>query len=140
MAALQRLARRDVLIALKNDAGVLAIIAEENIHTQQPDGVPEWPFIKLTAPQALPLRAACVRGATVNFGVSAFTRGLANVTAETHAAQIGEAIELTVDGRRAVLTDVGKVAYRMGDLILRPDPEEPGAFQYSASITARMLA
>lgn len=140
MAKLQQLARRDVLAALKNNAGVLAIVAKANIHPQQPATAPVWPFIKLTSPQALPLRAACVRGATVNFGVSGFSRGLASETAEDHASRIGEAIELCVDGRRAVLTGVGTVSYRMGDLLLRVDAGEPGAFHYSASISARVLA
>lgn len=140
MAALQKLARRDVLAALKNNAGVVAIVAKDDIHTQQPDSEPSWPFIKLTAPQALPLRASCVRGATVNFGVSAFTRGLAGETAEDHAARIGDAIELCVDGRRAVLTGVGTVKYSMGDMLLRPDGGELNAFHWSASIRARVLA
>lgn len=140
MAALQRLARRDVLAALKSNAGVIAIISPDDIHTQQPSGVPSWPFIKLTAPQALPLRAACVRGAVVNFGVSGFTRGLPTETAEDHASRIGDAIELCVDGRRAELAGVGTVKYQMGDMLLRVDGAEPGAFHYSASISARVLA
>lgn len=140
MAALQRLARRDVLAALKNNAGVLAIVAKPNIHPQQPDGEPVWPFIKLTAPQALPLRAACVRGATVNFGVSGFTRGLASETAEDHASRMGDAIELCINGRRADLTGAAKVKYSVGDVLVRADGAEPGAFHYSASISARVLA
>lgn len=140
MTALQRLARRDILAALKNNAGLLAIVGAEDIHPQQPDGEPEWPFVKLTSPQALPLRAACVRGAVVNFGISAFTRGLADVTAEAHASLIGDAIELCVDGRRAELAGVGQVAYSIGDILLRGDGAEPGAMHWSASISARMLA
>jgi hypothetical protein len=135
-----RLARRDVLAALKADAGVLGLVDADDIHPQQPATAPSWPFIKTTAPQGLPLRAACVRGATVNFGVSAFTRGLEDVTAESHAALIGDAIEKCLDGRRAELMGVGRVAYSIGDVLLRVDGAEAGAFHYSASISARVLA
>jgi hypothetical protein len=81
-----------------------------------------------------------VRGATINFGVSAFTRGLPNETAESHAAMIGDAIEQCLDGRKADLESVGKVAYTIGDILLRVDGAEPSAFHFSASISARVLA
>lgn len=140
MSDLQRLARRDVLGALKNDVAVVAIVAKSSIHTQQPDSEPVWPFIKLTAPQALPLRAACVRGATVNFGISAFARATSGETAEDLAGRIGSAVESCLDGRKAELVGVGKVTYSIRDILLRGDGAEPDAMHWSASISARMLA
>lgn len=140
MSTLQRLARRDVLAALKGNSGVTALIPATQLHPQQPLSEPVWPFGKLTQPQMLPLRAACVRGAVVNFGISAFTRGLPDETAEDRAAKIGDAIEKVLDGRRTELPGIGKVSYRLGDVLLRVDGAEPGAFHWSASISARVLA
>lgn len=140
MTSLQRLARRDALEALKANSAVTAIVTAAGVYPQQPDGEPVWPFVKLTRPQVLPLRAACVRGATVNFGISAFARKKADETAEDLAGRIGEAIEACLDGRRAELSTVGKVAYSLSDILLRGDGADPKAMHWSASISARVLA
>ncbi|HVH49960.1 MAG TPA: DUF3168 domain-containing protein, partial [Sphingomicrobium sp.] len=107
---------------------------------------PVWPFIKTQSPQTLPLRADCVDGATVNFGVSAFTRGRKNgagaliETAEDHASRIGEAIETAIDKSKSDLPGIGTVAYRIADAVLLVDGAEAGAFHYSCTVRARVLA
>lgn len=143
---LQRHVRRDVLALLKADAGVLALIPATSIHTQAPLTEPVWPFIKTQAPQTLPLRADCVDGATVNFGLSAFSRGRKDgagaliETAEDHAGRIGEAIELAIDKAKSDLPGIGTVVYRVADMLLSLDGAEPGAFHYSCTVRARVLA
>lgn len=146
MKGLQRLVRRDVLDLLKHDAGVTALVAVADIHGQVPSDEPNWPFIKTGAPQTLPLKAACVDGATVNFALHAFSRGRRNgsgaliETAEDHAGRIGEAIENAVDGVRRHIAEVGRVSYTIADAQLLVDGAEPGAFHYSCTVSARVLA
>jgi hypothetical protein len=143
---LQRLVRRDVLAKLKANAGVTALVAATSIHSQDPGPEPAWPFLKFGAPQTLPLRASCVDGGTVNFGLHGFSRGRRNgsdalvETAEDHAGRIGAAIEAAVDGARSTLTGVGTVRYRLADMLLLVDGAEPGAFHYSCTVRARVLA
>lgn len=142
---LQRLVRRDVLAKLKANAGVLALVSATSIHTQDPGAEPAWPFIKTGSPQSLPLRASCVDGATVNFGIHAFSRGRRTgaalvETAEDHAGRIGAAIEAAVDRARSDLPGVGHVSYRLADMLLMVDGAEPGAFHYSCTVRARVLA
>lgn len=143
---LQRHVRRDVLALLKADTGVIALIPATSIHSQAPLTEPTWPFVKTQSPQTLPLRADCVDGGTVNFGISAFTRGRKNgsgaliETAEDHASRIGEAIEAAIDKRKSDLPGIGTVAYRISDAVLLVDGAEAGAFHYSCTIRARVLA
>jgi hypothetical protein len=135
-----------VLAFLKADAGVLALIAADHIHGQVPLMEPQWPFIKTQAPQTLPLRADCVDGATINFGISAFSRGQKDgsgaliETAEDHAGRIGEAIETAIDKRKSDIPGIGTVVYRIADMTLLVDGDEPGAFHYSCTVRARALA
>lgn len=145
---IQRLVRRDILAMLKSDAALTAadMVAAAEIHGQSPIGEPDWPFIKLGAPQTLRLKAAGVDGATVNLAVHAFSRGRFNAggqlieTADDHASRIGAAIEAALDGRKRGLEGVGRVAYSIGDMLLAVDGAEPGAFHYSCTVSARVLA
>lgn len=146
---LQRLVRRDVMARLKAAAGVTSLVSAGSIYGQDPGGAPVWPFIKTGSPQSLPLRMSCVDGATVSFGLHAFARARRSgpgdnapviETAEDHAGRIGEAIEHALDGVRAVLLGGPEVRYRIADMNLFVDGAEPGAFHYSCTVRARVLA
>lgn len=142
MAMASLLAEKDVLAKLKADSGVTAatLVPAAQIYPQDPVGEPVWPFIVPTRPQGLPINAACVRGATVNFGLSAFTRGRPNLeTARDHAARIGDAIETVLNGAKSTLAGGVLVKYTIGDMLLRVDGAESGAFHYSCSVRARVL-
>jgi len=136
------LAERDVLTALKGDVALTApdMVPASAIYGIDPPVAPSWPFAKTTAPQGLPLNAACVRGAVINFGLSAFTRGRGGVeTARDHIVRIGEAIENCLDGRNIEILDVGRIAYTLADVLIRADGDEPGAMHFSTTIRARVL-
>lgn len=145
---LQRLVRRDVLAKLKTSPGVTAadLVPAASIYGQDPGREPAWPFIKCGPPQTLPMRASCVDGASVNFGLHAFSRGRRNgsgqliETAEDHAGRIGAAIEAAIDRARSDLAGVGHVSYRLADMVLMVDGAEPGAFHYSCTVRARVMA
>ena len=145
---LQRLVRRDVLAKLKADTGVTAadLVPAASIFGQSPPAEPDWPFIKTGSPQTLPLKAACIDGGVVNFGLHAFSRGRRNEAgalvenAEDHAGRIGAAIETAIDGSRSMLVGVGTVRYTLADMLLLVDGAEPGAFHYTCTVRARVLA
>jgi hypothetical protein len=138
--------RRDALAKLKGNTGVTALVPAVNIHPQDPGSEPAWPFIKSGSPQSLPIKSACVDGATINFGLHAFTRGRRNgtgqliETAEDHASRIGAAIEAVLDDTRSTLIGGPTVRYRIADMNLFLDGAEPGAFHYSCTVRARVLA
>src|SRR5690606_26729921 len=143
---LQRLVRRDVLSRLKADSGVTALAP--NIYSQDPGSEPVWPFVKTGSPQTLPRtpRLACADGATINLPLHAFARGVRNgsgqitETAEDHAGRIGAAIEALFNNRRSMLLGGVTVRYSIGDMNLFLDGAEPGAFHYSCTVRARVLA
>lgn len=143
---LQRLVRRDVLDLLKHSSAVTDLVPAASIFGQVPPDEPDWPFIKTGAPQTLPLKAACVDGAEINLSVHAFSRGRRDVsdalveTAEDHAGRIGAAIETALDGARRSIAGVGRVSYRLADMMLLVDGAEPGAFHYVCTLRARVLA
>ena len=143
---LQRHVRRNLMELMKGDAGITAMVPAAQIHGQVPLTVPTWPFIKTQSPQSLPLRATGVDGATVNLGISAFSRGRFDgagaliETAEDHAGRIGEAIETLIDQMKVDIPGIGPVSYRIADSVLLVDGDEPSAFHYSCTVRARVLA
>lgn len=147
MAGLQRLVRRAVLAKLKADSDLTDLVPAANMHSQDPGSEPAWPFLKTGSPQTLPgARMACADGATVNLPLHAFSRGVRNAsgqlieTAEDHAGRIGAAIEAALHDTRATLIGGPVVRYRIADMNLFLDGAEPGAFHYSCTVRARVLA
>ena len=142
---LQRLVRRDILTRLKQDAFVTALVPSTSIYSQATPKEPKWPFIKTGAVQSIPIRGACMDGATVNISVHGFSRGRYNAsgalveTAEDHASRIGAAIEDCLDAKGATLTTGERVRYRLTDVQLLVDGGEPDAFHYFANVSARVL-
>lgn len=151
MAMASLLVEKDVLRLLKANSDVVALIPAAQIYSTDAQTDPVWPFIVPTSPQGLPLNASCIRGATINFGISAFTRGRWSVvvapavpklleTPRDHCARIGDAIERALNGLKSDLPGVGRVAYRIGDALMLKDRGEPGARHFSCSVRARVLA
>lgn len=140
---LQRLVRRDILTRLKNDTGVLALVPAASIYSQSTPKEPAWPFIKTGAVQSLPIRGACMDGASVNISVHAFSKGRwagssLLETAEDHASRIGGAIEDCLDARGYDLPNGQRVRYRCTDMQLLVDGE-PDAFHYFTNVSARVI-
>ena len=140
MAMASLLVEKDVLAKLKANAGVTALVPATQIYPLGCQQEPAWPFIQPQQPQGLPLKAACLRGARINFGLSAFTRGTASVTARDHCALIGDAIEQAIDEARSVLTDIGTVGYTIADVLMMQDGGEAAARHFSCTVRARVLA
>lgn len=144
MAMASLLVEKDALEKLKADPGVVGLVPSAQIYPIDPQSEPIWPFIIPSEPQGLPLDAACVRGATINFGLSAFTRGRKDggalvETARDHAARIGDAIEKALNRSKSILPGVGTVTYTLADIRIFRDGAEPGARHYSATVRARVL-
>lgn len=151
MAMASLLVERDVLAKMKANSAITSLVPAGQIYPQDAPTEPKWPFIVPQQPQGLPLNAACVRGATISFGISAFTRGRWSVTAppakpklletpRTHCARIGDAIEKCIRGARSTLGGVGAVVYSITDIAMMPDGNEPGARHFSCTVRARVLA
>jgi len=148
MKGLHTVARRAFLTRIKNDPAFIALIPKANIFGQSPPAVPPWPFSVIGAPQVLPIRAACLDGGTVNIKFSALAQprkqgGVVIETAEDHAGRIGAAFESAIDSRGETITVDGKAAritYQIADIVLRRDPVEADAYQYSATVRIRIIA
>lgn len=138
---LQKLVRRSILAKLKNDASLTALVPAEQIN---PDGVPDWPFIKLNASTTQPMRMACVVGGLVTWDIHAFARaredgGAVVETAEDHAGSIGAAIEQALNYDHLALEGGGDARVRLSDIRLLPDGDED-SYHWFAQINARVLA
>jgi hypothetical protein len=138
---LQRLVRRAALPHLKADTGLTALVPAESIN---PRGVPTWPFIALRAPVTQPLRASCVRGGELAFGIHAFAgprlvAGAVVETGEDHAGRIGARIEALLDGVRMSIEGGGTAHLSLSDIRLLEDGD-PDQFHWFAQLNARVLA
>jgi hypothetical protein len=141
MKGLQRVARRALLTKLKNDAGLLDLVAKASI---DPVGQPRWPFVTLESPVTQRLRMTCVDGGTVSLDVHAFAGGryegeaLAE-DARDHAGRIGEAIERAFDDQWLALDGDVQMRIRLSDIRLLPD-DEPESYHWFAQVNCRVLA
>lgn len=140
---MQRQARRAVLLQLKNDASLTAIVPATSWFPQTAPPDPVWPFGKLGSAIGQRFKAAGANGATVAFAVHVFARdrlvaGAAVETAEDYAGRIGEHVERVLADNRVTLDDGTVVKLHLSDIQLMPDAE-PGAFHWFAQINARVL-
>lgn len=126
---------------MKSSPEVVALVPATSIN---PDGVPEWPHIKLRAPVTQRLRMTGSDAGTVSFDVHAFARGREESgavveTGEDHAGRIGAAIELAFSDNRITLEGGGIAKITWSDARLLED-ESPDAYHYFAQVNARVLA
>lgn len=140
MAMASLLVEKDVLARLKADAATAGLVPAAQIYPRDWGQVPTWPFIQPQQPQGLPLRGSCLNGAQINFGLSAFTRGTASVTARDHCAMIGDAVENLIDRLGVDIAGLGRVRYRLADVLLMKDGAEPGAQHFSCTVRARVIS
>jgi hypothetical protein len=123
---------------LKANPVVTGLVSATSIYPQATPAKPAWPFIKTGAVSSLPFRASCVDGENVSISVHGFTKGMAGVSAEDHAMQIGEAIKKTLDRSAALITG-GRIRMRISDQQLLVDQGEADSFHYFAVVNARCI-
>ena len=136
--------RRAILTTLKADVGVKALVPTTRIYPQaSSDTTQTWPFIIYGSPTAVPIRAACVRGTEVTVAVHTFAKPRLQGTqvveaAEDHAARIGRAVVLALDGKRPAL-DSGYVSLLFTSSQLLIDGGEKDAFHHVANFRCRAI-
>ncbi len=140
---MQRQARRAVLLLLKNDSTLTALVPAERWYPQTTPPDPVWPFGKLGGSTGQRSRAAGVNLAQVAFALHVFARdreesGAVVETAEDYAGRIGEHVERVLADNRVTLGDGTVLRLHLSDLQLMPDGE-PGAFHWFAQVNARVL-
>jgi hypothetical protein len=148
---LARLARRAVLTRLKAHAGLTALVPATNIYRGAPLVEPDWPFIRLDRSNSIPIKAACLDGATVTFPLHAFARARQNgsgalvETAEDHVGRIGAEIEKALDDKGETITVspgvTARLTYRLTDI--QPDgidQADSTAAHYVCTVRARAVA
>lgn len=124
--------RRGVLALMKADAPLTAIVPAARVYPQTTPADAVFPFIRMGAPLALPLRASCLDGSDSTFAVHGFTKdrmsGTKRVeTAEDYAGRLGSAIADSLDGRVITLTNgTARIQWTGSQLLM--DPAEPGCF------------
>ena len=136
-----RLVRRALLVKLKANAGLIALVPAASIN---PAGEPVWPFILLSSPVTQRLRATGVVGGIVTYDVHAFagpvlTGGAITQTAEDHASAIGAAIETSLADNNLTLEGGGNARIRLGDIRLLPD-QDPQHWHWFAQCDCRVIA
>ena len=141
MTGAQKLVRRALLIKLKADLALTALIPKASIN---PPGTPTWPFIVLRAPVTQRLKAACVNGGQGSWDVHAFagprlSAGAVVETAEDHAGSIGAAIETALADNWLDLPDGAKVRIRLGDIRLLQDGDLDH-YHWFAQVNWRVLS
>lgn len=133
--ALQRQARRTLLIRAKNHAGLLALVPKDNI---APDGRPEWPIVLIEAPRALPRRMSCAKGADVSFDVHAFARLTGTMTGYDHISAIGEQVETAFAPNVLTLEDGSQCRLSFSDVRILKD-QDPDDWHWFGQLNCRVL-
>ena len=148
MKGLQRIVRRSALARLKGFGDLTSLVPAADIYSQDPGGVPSWPFVKLGPTQTLPFRHGnSTDGANVSMPIHAFARAKYNAaggmtqTAEDHASAIGAQIESAIQWKGEVSDDVDvRLGYNLTDIRLMPDSAESDAFHWFATLNVRALS
>lgn len=141
-SALQRLARRALLIRAKRDVGIAALLPATSI---QPDGEPSWPIITIEAPNMLRIRNACPTGAAISFDVHGFagprynTAGAVIETGYDHASRLGSAIEACYADNHLTLEGGPDCRIRFSDTRLLRD-EGPDDWHWFGQLNCRVIA
>lgn len=138
--ALQRQARRTILIRAKNAAGLIALVPKANI---DPDGVKPWPIIMVDAPRASGTRMACASGADVSLDVHAFagpvkTDDTVTMTGYDHISAIGEQIETVLAPNNITLEDGSTCKLSFSDVRILKDAD-PDHWHWFGQLNCRVL-
>lgn len=134
--ALQRQARRAVLIRLKGAAGLIALVPKESV---APDDVKPWPIIMVESPTMIPRRMACAKGADVSFDVHAFAgpKGSA-VTGYDHISAIGEQIDTVLAPNNLTLEDGSRCKLAFSDVRILKDTD-PDHWHWFGQLNCKVL-
>lgn len=135
--------RRALLILMKADASLTAIVPAASIYPQTTPAVPPYPFIRAGAPILTPLIASCLDGSEVTIAIHGFSTGRLSgkqliETAEDHASRIGAAIAKALD-RKAKAIDGGTAKIRWAGSQLLQDPEEASAYHTVQNFRVRCI-
>lgn len=138
--ALQRQARRTILIRAKNAAELIALVPKDNI---DPAGAKEWPIMMVEAPRATGTRMACANGADVSFDVHAFagpkkSGDVVTMTGYDHISAIGEQIETVLAPNNIVLEDGSHCKLSFSDVRILKD-NDPDHWHWFGQLNCRVL-
>lgn len=133
--ALQRQARRTILIRAKNAAGLIALVPKANI---DPDGAKPWPIIMVEAPRASGTRMACANGADISFDVHAFAGPKPDFTGYDHISAIGEQIETVLAPNNITLEDGSICKLSFSDVRILKD-NDPDHWHWFGQLNCRVL-
>lgn len=132
---MQRLARRSVLIRLKNNAPLLALVPKASV---DPSGTPAWPHVLVEAPSGTPIRMSCAKGANISFDVHAFAGPTPALTGYDHASAIGGAIEAALAPNHLTLENGADCRVSFSDMRLLKDGD-PDHWHWFAQLNCRVL-
>jgi hypothetical protein len=134
--ALQRLARRAVLMQLKGHAPLIALVPKDSIN---PIGTPEWPIVLVEAPRGTPRRMSCANGVDASFDVHAFASNIgSSKTGYDHASEIGAAIETALAPNNITLEDGSHCKLSFSDMRMLKDAD-PDHWHWFAQLNCRVL-
>lgn len=140
---LQRPLRRALVATLRRSDALTAVVTATNIQPK-PGAEPVWPFVKLRAPATSRLRATCVNGGLISFGLHAFAQDRLSGEqvveyAEDHCGRIGGLLEAALSDRWLDLEGGYRARIEITDSQLLED-KTPGAFHWFAQVNGRVLA
>lgn len=133
--ALQRQARRTLLIRARNHAGLLALVPKASI---DPVGAPTWPIVLIEAPRALPRRMSCAKGADISFDVHAFAGPSSTLTGYDHISAIGEQIDTVFADNNLTLEDGSTCKLSFSDVRILKDTD-PDHFHWFGQLNCKVL-
>ena len=87
--------RQAVIATLRGNGQLTAIVPAARNYGMRSPAEPTWPFTRYGAPDALPLRAQCLDGATIGFSV----HGFSNEQFEDECANINAAVSAALDDK-----------------------------------------
>lgn len=110
--------RQKVVVALKNDAALIAKVPVARIYGEYPGATPARPFVRYGEDDANPRRVSCWEGAEIAFPVHSFsaqpfTDEVRQIDAAIVAALDGKVLDLG-DGLKATITWAGTQLLRDG--------------------------
>ena len=134
--ALQRYARRALLIRAKNTPALNALVPKAGI---DPTGAPTWPIIMIEAPTMIPRRMSCAKGVDVSFDVHAFAGPKPSVmTGYDHICAIGEQIDTAFAPNNLTLEDGSRCRLSFSDVRILKDTD-PDHWHWFGQLNCKVL-
>lgn len=134
--ALQRQARRTLLIRAKAHAGLLALVPKASIDPKADP--PTWPIVLIEAPRASGTRMGCAKGADCSFDVHAFAGPSSTMTGYDRISAIGEQIETVFAPNNLTLEDGSRCKLWFTDARILKDAD-PDHFHWFGQLNCQVL-